>query len=165
MAARDMDTDLFERALREVDGAAASGVAVQELAETVARWAMRLHGASGASITQRVGDEMVYIVALGGAAALLGQRNRAVMSFTGVVMLSGKSRAFEPERAPPSSQGRAKAAGFRSGIVVPILDGNKPVGTLGLTSTEEKAYCDEDGRALRRLAAQLGPALGRASGD
>ena len=97
------------------------------------------------------GAELVYIAALGSAAGYKGKRTATVMSFTGVVMLSGKPRAFAPDAAPTSSRNRANAAGIRSGLVVPIAYLQKAIGTLGLVSERKDAFSDDDGASLKEL--------------
>ncbi len=134
---------------------------IELICHRAATMALTTGDANGVTVTTRDGGDLVYVVALGSARTLLGTRTPIVLSFTGVVMLSRQPRVFEPETAPPSSQGRAKEAGFRSGVVVPILDGNKPLGTIGLTSKQPGAFTDENSRELTEIAALLGRALAR----
>jgi transcriptional regulator with GAF, ATPase, and Fis domain len=135
-----------------------------EAAQVAARFAQDLLHASGASVTRAEGEELVYIVAIGAASKLLGRRSRTSLTYTGLAMRAGKPRHFIPERAPLASQQRAKETNFACGMLAPLMLGDQPIGTIGVSADKPAAFTDDDLETLAQIARLLALRLGALGG-
>lgn len=65
-------------------------------------------------------------------------------------------------QADASGQTRpgAKETGVAGAIVIPVLEGSRLVGTLGVGKAEEHEYSDAERKTLESCAARLAPVLG-----
>lgn len=55
----------------------------------------------------------------------------------------------------------AKETGVAGAIVIPVLEGSRLVGTLGIGKSEEHEYSETETKTLESCAARLAPALGQ----
>src|SRR5690606_33082369 len=117
--------------------------------------AQRLMRADGASITQRVGDMIVYIAGSGTVASLKGRRVTMSDSSTGEVLQTGESYIFKPESAQPGSRSRARVNDVRSGLIVPVFVDDHVAGTVGVVSTIDDFFDEAALKVLEGFAAAL----------
>lgn len=130
--------------------------ALRGLGGLVTDWAMRLTGADGASVTLFEGMTFRYIGAAGSAASYLGREQPLDQSFTGEVLATGRPRIFNPDAAGEASRERAKSSHIASGIVVPVLTGGRPAGTIGVVSQHSGAFEQRHVAVLEPLAKLCG---------
>lgn len=63
--------------------------------------------------------------------------------------------------ASGQSRPGAKETGVAGAIVIPVLEGQRLLGTLGIGKSEEHEYSDAEQKILESCAARLAPALGQ----
>ena len=83
----------------------------------------------------------------------------------GRVLLTGKpvrSDSIHPGELPPESRELLRQEGLKSGAVFPLINGEKPLGTLGVVSSEENAVSDADMDFLNQIAGQVTVGLANA---
>jgi GAF domain-containing protein len=129
-----------------VDGYRGVLAAVQQarspvaIAETAAEYARQVLEADGASVTQVAEDHYSYLAVSGRAVPRRGGVVPLAGSFTGSVVATRQARIFGLEGANAATLERAATTGIASGMVAPVLVDSRVVGTIGVTSSAERAF-------------------------
>lgn len=106
----------------------------------------------GASLTIFEDSHVRYVGAAGSASILMGESRTVANSFTGDVVISQRTKRFDPKMARASSRGRAAVSEVRSGIVAPIILSGGVFGTVGIVSHTREKYSQEDADVLEQFA-------------
>ena len=146
------EPNALARAYRSMLLVLSDRTSLERVAQLVARLSMQLFQASGASVTRLEEGSLLYIGAQGTAANLLNRRLSIEESFTGSVVASAQALIFDPTAAPAWSVARARMDTIRSGMVCPIMLAGQVVGTLGVTSEQERLFTQEDLELLQEFA-------------
>jgi GAF domain-containing protein len=143
---------------------ASSPTDVQPVFDAIAQSAMRLFGAQSATVTRVVGDE-IHLAALtaGSEEGIAAVRSSfpSALSSSGIHSRVARSAkpAFridletEPDVAPAVRE-LARARGYRSILVVPMLRDGKAIGTIGVTRRDPGSFADEQIDLLETFADQ-----------
>jgi diguanylate cyclase (GGDEF)-like protein/PAS domain S-box-containing protein len=121
--------------------------------QTVAEVAMDVTGADSAVVEEADGDEMVYCAVAGDAHEQKGLRLPIADSISGLAYRERASQLVrdtdEDSRVPLKEQ--ARAVGFRSGILAPLIYRDRTYGVLKVVAREPDRF-DEEQRLLLELA-------------
>ena len=142
---------------------------VQPVFEAIAESAKRLLGGTGGLVTRVVDDELRVV----GVAAGTRAATKAILALFPAPLSSSSnshSRAAASGRPiirsdipnsdlPPDVKAAAAAFGFRSLIVVPMLRGDKAIGTIGVSRTEAGEFSASDVELLKTFADQAAIAI------
>lgn len=140
------------------------GLDLTRARQRVARAAMHLSSAEAAVVEEADGDQMVYRAVAGGAEGLEGVRLPIDGSASGYCHASGESLLIEDTLTDERTRLGARAAdiGFRSGILVPLLHGERRFGVLKVFSGTRAAFGQTECEFLEMLAGLLAAVLYRA---
>ncbi|WP_070988394.1 diguanylate cyclase [Halofilum ochraceum] len=144
---------------------ATAGHELDGLRSSVVDAALEATGADGAVVEEPVGDRMVYTAASGTATASLGLELPMAETLSGWCYRTGEAAicmdVTRDERV--ALQDTCESIGFRSGIIVPLVNGGKTFGVLKVYSGEPDAFSDGDVQVLRRASEVLAASLEGAS--
>jgi len=143
---------------------ASSPTDVQPVFDVIAHSAMRLFSGQSATVTRVVGDE-IHLAALtaGSDEGIAAVRSSfpSALSSTGIhsrVARSGQPASrFDIENEPdvaPAVKELARARGYRSILVVPMLRDGVAIGTIGVTRPEPAHFTGDQIDLLKTFAAQ-----------
>ncbi|MGF7147318.1 two-component sensor histidine kinase [Sphingomonas zeicaulis] len=131
------------------------GSALQALTETV----VALTGAGSAGVSILQGDRFVWPAIAGHWAKYVGGGMPVDASPCGVVIERSEAMLFtDPQRLFPNASGEPM---IHELLLIPMVGGGRPFGTLWALSHDEYRFNNEDGRILERLGL-LAAALARA---
>ena len=143
---------------------AGSPTDVQPVFDSIAEAALRLFGGYASAVTRVVGD-MVHLAAITAtneagnkAAKSLYPRPLSYAGIHSAVARSGKPAYLsdienDPE-VPPESKELARAQGFRSQLVVPMLREGIAIGTISVARSEAGLFTDHQIKLLETFADQ-----------
>ena len=143
---------------------ASSPTDVQPVFDVIAQSAMRLFGGQSATVTRVVGEE-IHLAALtvGSKAGIKAVQSSfpSLLSSTGIHSRVARigAPAFrtdietEPD-VPPGVKELARARGYRSILVVPMLRDGAAVGTIGVTRRDPGPFTDDQIDLLKTFADQ-----------
>jgi PAS domain S-box-containing protein len=144
---------------------ATAGHELDGLRSSVVDAALEATGADGAVVEEPVGDRMVYTAASGTATASLGLELPMAETLSGWCYRTGEAAicmdVTRDERV--ALQDTCESIGFRSGIIVPLVNGGRTFGVLKVYSGEPDAFSDGDVQVLRRASEVLAASLEGAS--
>ena len=150
-----MDSVQQADAYRSLLAALFSGASLDEVAGLAAKWAMELLYADGASVTHVEGDQIQYLAAIGTLNHLKDQRVPVEGSFTGSVVLEGKTKIFAPSGRVNLTSRKASADNILTGIIAPILSDGQVFGTIGVVSCTITSFDQNELTVLQALAEYL----------
>ena len=129
----------------------------------LARYAMELTGAAGASIAVRDGDELFFPVNEGFTADWENKRFPLASTLTGQCLLSGELFcAPDLDAIPLSTSGVARSASIRSFLAVPLRHRGQVIAALSLAAAAPFAFSDTDVLVAQLLVGLAGSALAHA---
>lgn len=127
------------------------GLDLDGVMELVAGRACTLAGADGAAVKVVEGDELVVRAGVGTAASHRGRRIRLEGSVSGACLRKGAPARFADVRSDPTvDPDLAARLGAVSAVIVPLLHGDAPVGTLAVYGRHPGAF-DARAEALLRV--------------
>lgn len=136
-----------------------------QVVNAVIRRACELTRSIGAVVELLDGDDFVYWVASGSAAAQVGLRISVQGSLSGLCIARNEVlRCDDSENDPRVNREACRRVGLRSMLVTPLVYEDKPFGVLKVLSPYPNAYRAPDVRTMRMMAALIGAALGHALG-
>jgi PAS domain S-box-containing protein len=143
---------------------AVAGLELDKVMALIAERALRLCGASGASVALAEGDELVYRVTTGSSLIHRGFRLKLAQSLTGMSILRGEVlHTRDTEDDPRVNVKATRATDVRSMIIVPFQLGGSTVGALNVVYSEPNAFDDLDVRTLELMGQLLGAAMRNAA--
>ncbi|HEX8435421.1 ATP-binding protein [Archangium sp.] len=143
---------------------AVAGLDLEKVMLLIAERALRLCGASGASVALAEGDELVYRVTTGSSLIHRGFRLKLAQSITGMSILRGEVlHTRDTEDDPRVNVAATRATDIRSMIIVPFRLGGSTVGALNVVYSEPNAFDDLDVRTLELMGQLLGAAMRNAA--
>jgi diguanylate cyclase (GGDEF)-like protein/PAS domain S-box-containing protein len=143
---------------------ATSSASLATLMTLVTTRAQELTGASGAVIEMPEGQELVYRVATGTAAAHLGTRIRQQGTLAGRAFLSGEALLCDDTRSDHRvDRATCRRLGIGSMIAVALVSSQRPLGVLAVLSTDASAFTGQHVQTLRLVAGILAARLDLAS--
>jgi len=129
----------------------------------VARYAMALSGATGASVSVRDGDELTLAVSEGFTAQWERARFPLAATLAGQCLLTGEP-FFVPDvdlGAPEASE-IARASQVRTFLAVPLLHGEHTVAALSVVAPQPYAFGQDEILVVQLLVKMAGGILGHA---
>jgi PAS domain S-box-containing protein len=132
--------------------------------ERIADRALRLTGASGATVEIAEDDAMVYALATGTLAGLAGTRVPRAGSLSGLCLAEERVQSCEDTGLDPRVDHSALGhLGARSLVVVPLRHQGAMLAVLKVVSARHHAFTDTHIETLELLANLMGAALAHAS--
>lgn len=143
---------------------ATSSASLSTLMTLVTTRAQELTGASGAVIEMPEGEELVYRIATGSAAAHLGTRIRQKGSLAGRAFASGEAFLCDDTRSDHRvDQATCRRLGVGSMIVVALVSSRRTLGVLAVLSPDASGFTGQHLQTLRLVAGILAARLDLAS--
>lgn len=144
---------------------ATAGHDLDGLRSSVVDAAREATAADAAVVEEPVGDRMVYAAASGTAAAAVGLELPMAETLSGWCYRNGEVAICTDVTGDDrvAMQDTCASIGFRSGIIVPLVNGGKTFGVLKVYSAEPDAFSDGDVQVLRRASEVLAASLEDAS--
>ncbi len=141
---------------------ASSNLPLQAFMELIAAETMAMTRAKGAVVELAQGDHLVIRAASGMLQSALGSRMALENSLSLQVMVDQQA-AVSPDVLNDTriKRGAVEGYGIRSLVIAPLVDGERSIGTLTITSDEPGAFSEKDGTALQMLADLIAAAIAR----
>jgi diguanylate cyclase (GGDEF)-like protein/PAS domain S-box-containing protein len=138
-----------------------AGYDLDAMRSSVVDAALEATAADGAAVEEPVGDRMRYTAASGSAMDSVGLELPMDESLSGWCYRNGEAAicrdVMRDDRVP--RQDVCASIGFRSGVIVPLINDGRTVGVLKVYSSEPDAFSDADVQVLRRASAVLAASL------
>ena len=118
--------------------------------------------ADGGIVELVEGDEMVYRAASGLAADSVGIRLSVATSVSGLCIRLGRPLTCDDTESDPRVDREAcRRLSIRSMVVVPLLNGDQPIGVLKVSSYEPDHFGDDDVHILEDLAGFIADSIAK----
>lgn len=129
------------------------GLETNEIMRVVADRARAVTAAAGSSVEVIEGDEMVYAVVSGLPDVALGLRTKVTGSLSGrCVRLGVPMRCVDTEYDARVDPATCRLLGVRSMVVVPLTNGDGPIGVLKVVSPRADHFGESDVEVLQEMA-------------
>jgi diguanylate cyclase (GGDEF)-like protein/PAS domain S-box-containing protein len=144
---------------------ATAGGDLDELRASVVDAALEATAADGAVVEEPIGDRMRYTAASGSARASLGLELPMAETLSGWCYRNREAAICADVTRDDRvvMQDTCASIGFRSGIIVPLVNGGNAFGVLKVYAGVPDAFSDGDVQVLRRASAVLAASLEDAS--
>ncbi len=135
-----------------------------ELMRVVTERAQAITSADGGIVELVEGDEMAYRAVSGAAAGSIGSRLEVTGSLSGrCVRLGVPMRCGDTEIDTRVDTAACLKLGIRSMVIVPLMQGEFPVGVLKVVSAQSDHFDDADVEILQEMAGFLADSIANAS--
>jgi diguanylate cyclase (GGDEF)-like protein len=137
-----------------------------QIMQVVSERAQSITAADSAMVELVEGDHMVYRAVSGRALDALCTRLRVASSLSGrCVRLGVPMRCADTETDTRVDRASCHQLGIRSMVIVPLMQGDFPVGVLKVASNEPDHFRESDLEVLQEMAGFIAESLGNASDD